>query len=208
MQECVEAAAALARRISEELEVPTYLYGEAVQKPSRRNLSDIRRGQYEGLKEAIAQPERHPDYGQPKLHPRRGHCGGCPPALIAFNVNLGTDRKEIADHIARCVRERSGGFRNVKAMGVVLEERRQVQVSMNLENYRATPIYRVLETIRREAARFGVPVVGAEIVGLVPSRPSWMLPPGICSWKVLIPAGAGEPSALGDWLWRRESTFG
>ncbi|HAN95579.1 glutamate formimidoyltransferase [Candidatus Darwinibacter acetoxidans] len=171
MQECVEAAAALARRISEELEVPTYLYGEAVQKPSRRNLSDIRRGQYEGLKEAIAQPERHPDYGQPKLHPTAGATVvGARLPLIAFNVNLGTDRKEIADHIARCVRERSGGFRNVKAMGVVLEERRQVQVSMNLENYRATPIYRVLETIRREAARFGVPVVGAEIVGLVPQQ--------------------------------------
>ncbi len=171
MQECVQAAVSLAERINSELGVPTYLYGEAATRPERRDLSNIRKGQYEGLKEAIAQEERHPDYGEPRLHPTAGATVvGARLPLIAFNVNLGTDRKEVADHIARCVRERSGGFRNVKAMGVVLEERRQVQVSMNLENYLETPIYRVLETIRREAARFGVPVVGTEIVGLVPQK--------------------------------------
>ncbi|NLM41525.1 MAG: glutamate formimidoyltransferase [Firmicutes bacterium] len=171
MQECVQAAVSLAERINSELGVPTYLYGEAATRPERRDLSNIRKGQYEGLKEAIAQEERHPDYGEPRLHPTAGATVvGARLPLIAFNVNLGTDRKEVADHIARCVRERSGGFRNVKAMGVALEERRQVQVSMNLENYLETPIYRVLETIRREAARFGVPVVGTEIVGLVPQK--------------------------------------
>lgn len=171
MQECVQAAVSLAERINSELGVPTYLYGAAATRPERRDLSNIRKGQYEGLKEAIAQEERHPDYGEPRLHPTAGATVvGARLPLIAFNVNLGTDRKEVADHIARCVRERSGGFRNVKAMGVVLEERRQVQVSMNLENYLETPIYRVLETIRREAARFGVPVVGTEIVGLVPQK--------------------------------------
>lgn len=171
MQECVQTAVSLAERINSELGVPTYLYGEAATRPERRDLSNIRKGQYEGLKEAIAQEERHPDYGEPRLHPTAGATVvGARLPLIAFNVNLGTDRKEVADHIARCVRERSGGFRNVKAMGVVLEERRQVQVSMNLENYLETPIYRVLETIRREAARFGVPVVGTEIVGLVPQK--------------------------------------
>lgn len=171
MQECVEAAVKLAKRITAELGVPTYLYGEAAAKPSRRNLSNIRRGQYEGLKKSIGQEERHPDFGSPQLHPSAGATVvGARLPLIAFNVNLGTDRKEVADQIARCVRERNGGFKNVKAMGVVLEERRQVQVSMNLENYHDTPIYRVLEAIRRDAARFGVPVVGTEIVGLIPQQ--------------------------------------
>lgn len=171
MQECVEAAVELAKRITAELGVPTYLYGEAAAKPSRRNLSNIRRGQYEGLKKSIGQEERHPDFGSPQLHPSAGATVvGARLPLIAFNVNLGTDRKEVADQIARCVRERNGGFKNVKAMGVVLEERRQVQVSMNLENYHDTPIYRVLEAIRREAARDGVPVVGTEIVGLIPQQ--------------------------------------
>lgn len=171
MQECVEAAVELAKRITAELGVPTYLYGEAAAKPSRRNLSSIRRGQYEGLKKSIGQEERHPDFGPPRLHPSAGATVvGARLPLIAFNVNLGTDRKEVADQIARCVRERNGGFKNVKAMGVVLEERRQVQVSMNLENYHDTPIYRVLEAIRREAARYGVPVVGTEIVGLIPQQ--------------------------------------
>lgn len=171
MQECVEAAVELAKRITAELGVPTYLYGEAAAKPSRRNLSNIRRGQYEGLKKSIGQEERHPDFGSPQLHPSAGATVvGARLPLIAFNVNLGIDRKEVADQIARCVRERNGGFKNVKAMGVVLEERRQVQVSMNLENYHDTPIYRVLEAIRREAARYGVPVVGTEIVGLIPQQ--------------------------------------
>lgn len=171
MAQCVEAAASLAERITAELEVPTYLYGEAARQPARRNLSNIRKGQYEGLKETIHKEERHPDFGPPRLHPTAGATVvGARMPLIAFNVNLGTDRKDIADYIARCVRERNGGFKNVKAMGVALEERRQVQVSMNLENYIETPIYRVLETIRREAARFGVGVVGTEIVGLVPQQ--------------------------------------
>lgn len=171
MKECVEAARGLAQRIYQELGVPTYLYGEAATRPERKNLSNIRKGQYEGLKESIQEEERHPDFGEPKLHPTAGATVvGARQPLIAFNVNLGTDRKEIADQIARAVRERNGGFKNVKAMGVVLEERNQVQVSMNLENYRTTPIYRVLETIRREAARYGVAVVGSELVGLVPQQ--------------------------------------
>jgi len=171
MGDCVQAAVNLARRINTELGVPTYLYGEAASRPERRNLSNIRKGQYEGLKRSIHEEQHWPDFGSPSLHPTAGATVvGARMPLIAFNVNLGTDRKEVADHIARCVRERNGGFRNVKAMGVLLEERGQVQVSMNLENYLETPIHRVLETIRREAALFGVPVVGTEIVGLVPQQ--------------------------------------
>lgn len=171
MKECVLATTKLAERIYEELQVPTYLYGEAATRPERKNLSNIRKGQYEGLKTTIEEEERHPDFGEPKLHPTGGATVvGARMPLVAFNVNLGTNKKEVADHIARSVRERNGGFKNVKGMGVTLEERGQVQVSMNLENYKTTPIYRVLETIRREAARFGVPVVGTELIGLVPQQ--------------------------------------
>lgn len=171
MKECVTGAKQLAQRINDELQVPTYLYGEAATKPERKNLSNIRKGQYEGLKEAIKQEERHPDFGEPQMHDSAGATVvGARLPLVAFNVNLDTDKMDIANHIARAVRESNGGFKNVKGMGVALEERNQVQVSMNLENYQATPIYRVLETIRREAARFGVSVVGTEIVGLVPQQ--------------------------------------
>lgn len=171
MKECVEGATTLAQRITRELDVPTYLYGEAAREPARKNLSNIRKGNYEGLKESIHEEMRKPDFGEAKMHETAGATVvGARMPLVAFNVNLGTNKKEIADEIARSVRERNGGFKNVKGMGVVLEERGQVQVSMNLENYSATPIFRVLETIRREAARYGVPVVGTELIGLVPQQ--------------------------------------
>ncbi len=171
MEECVQAARELGERIFAGLDVPVYLYGEAATTAARKNLSNIRRGQYEGLKQTVQEKKRHPDFGPPKLHPSAGATVvGARMPLIAFNVNLGTDQKEIADRIARAVRESGGGFKHVKGMGVALEERGEVQVSMNLENYRTTPIYRVLETIRREAARYGVAVVGTELVGLVPQQ--------------------------------------
>ncbi|NLJ73601.1 MAG: glutamate formimidoyltransferase [Firmicutes bacterium] len=171
MKDCVEGAKELGKRINRALQVPVYLYGEAASRPERKNLSNIRKGQYEGLKKTIKNVNRCPDFGEPRLHPTAGAVVvGARMPLIAFNVNLGTHKKEIADHIARAVRESSGGFKNVKGMGVVLEERGQVQVSMNLENYPITPIYRVLEMIRQEAARCGVSIVGTEIVGLVPQQ--------------------------------------
>lgn len=171
MEECVNAAKELAKRINDELDVPTYLYGDAAQRPERRNLSKIRKGQYEVLKEEINKEERHPDFGAAKMHPSAGATVvGARMPLIAFNVNLDTDQKWIGDKIARAVRESSGGFKNVKGMGLLLEDRNQVQVSMNLENYIKTPIYRVFEVIKREAARYGVNVVGSEIIGLVPQQ--------------------------------------
>lgn len=171
MAECVQGAKRLAERISTELAVPTYLYGEAALRPSRKNLSNIRKGNYEGLRETIQDEGRDPDFGEPKMHPTAGATVvGARMPLVAFNVNLGTNRIDIANKIARNIRERNGGFKNVKGMGVALEERGEVQVSMNLENYQATPIYRVLETIRREAARYGVAVVGTELIGLVPQQ--------------------------------------
>ncbi len=171
MEDCVNAAKEVAERINTELQVPTYLYGEAAQHPERHNLSNIRKGQYEALKMEIGNEERHPDFGQPVIHPSAGATVvGARMPLIAFNVNLATDQKWIADKIARAVRESSGGYKNVKGMGLLLEERNQVQVSMNLENYIKTPIYRVFETIKREAARYGVSVVGSEVIGLVPQQ--------------------------------------
>lgn len=171
MTDCIEGAKELAQRVSAELGVPTYLYGEAAQRPERKNLSNIRKGQYEALKLEIGNQERQPDFGLAEMHPSAGATMvGARMPLIAFNINLATDQKWIADKIARAVRESSGGFKNVKGMGLVLTDRNQVQVSMNLENYQKTPIYRVFETVQREALRYGVNVVGSEIIGLVPQQ--------------------------------------
>ncbi|MCG8403301.1 MAG: glutamate formimidoyltransferase, partial [Firmicutes bacterium] len=171
MTDCIEGAKAVAERIAAELGVPTYLYGEAAERPERKNLSNIRKGQYEALKLEIGSPERQPDFGLPQMHPSAGATMvGARMPLIAFNINLATDQKWIADRVARAVRESSGGFKNVKGMGLVLTDRNQVQVSMNLENYQKTPIYRVFETVQREASRYGVNVVGSEIIGLVPQQ--------------------------------------
>jgi glutamate formiminotransferase len=169
MDEAVELARQVGRRIAEELGVPVYLYGAAATTPARVRLPDIRKGEYEGLKEAIALPERHPDFGQPTLHPTAGATAvGARPPLIAFNVNLGTTNLQIARDIARAVRESSGGLVNVQAMGVDLAQEGLVQVSMNLLDYTRTPIHRAYELVKIEAERYGVPVVGSEIVGLVP----------------------------------------
>lgn len=171
MTDCIDGAKELAQRVSRELGVPTYLYGEAAQRPERKNLSNIRKGQYEALKLEIGNQERQPDFGLAEMHPSAGATMvGARMPLIAFNINLATDQKWIADKIARAVRESSGGFKNVKGMGLVLTDRNQVQVSMNLENYQKTPIYRVFETVQREALRYGVNVVGSEIIGLVPQQ--------------------------------------
>lgn len=171
MTDCIDGAKELAQRVSRELGVPTYLYGEAAQRPERKNLSNIRKGQYEALKLEIGNQERQPDFGLAEMHPSAGATMvGARMPLIAFNINLATDQKWIADKIARAVRESSGGFKNVKGMGLVLTDRNQVQVSMNLENYQKTPIYRVFEAVQREALRYGVNVVGSEIIGLVPQQ--------------------------------------
>ncbi|WP_027718610.1 glutamate formimidoyltransferase [Desulfovirgula thermocuniculi] len=171
MAECVELAARLGRRIAEELGIPVYLYGEAARRPERKSLPNIRRGQYEGLKSEIARPERHPDFGPPRLHPTAGAtCVGARPFLIAYNVNLNTPDVTVAQRIAEAVREKDGGLTNVRAIGIYLSARHQAQVSMNLLDPGRTPVHRVLELVRREAARYGVSVTGTEIVGLVPAE--------------------------------------
>ncbi|MCR4424759.1 MAG: glutamate formimidoyltransferase [Firmicutes bacterium] len=169
MAECVELARTLGKRVAEELGIPVYLYGEAATSPDRRNLADIRRGEYEGLKQTIDTPERHPDFGPPRLHPTAGATViGARMPLIAFNVNLGTGDLEIARKIARAVRGSSGGLVHVRAIGVMLSERNIAQVSMNLVDYTRTPIHRAVEMVRREAQRYGVPIVETELIGLMP----------------------------------------
>jgi len=170
MEECVALARETGRRIAEELGIPVYLYERAATRPDRVDLANIRRGEFEGLREAIARdPDRAPDFGPPRVHPTAGATVvGARPPLIAFNVNLNTSDIGIARAIARAVRGRDGGLRYVKALGFELKDRGIVQVSMNLVDYEQTPIFRAFEMVKREAERYGVSVRGSEIVGLVP----------------------------------------
>ncbi len=169
MQECVEWSKKLGKRIGEELNIPVYLYERSATFPERENLSEIRKGEFEGFFEKIKDPRWKPDFGPAVVHETAGVTAvGAREFLIAFNVNLGTNNIEIADKIAKAVRHISGGYRHVKAMGVELKEKGIVQVSMNLTNYKKSPIFRVFETIKREAERYGVTVVGSEIIGMVP----------------------------------------
>lgn len=171
MDECVALARAVGARIGEELAIPVYLYEEAATRPERKNLAKVRRGQYEGLSQEIVEnPERAPDYGPAELGSAGATAVGARPFLIAYNVYLGTANLEIANQIARAVRHSSGGLRYVKAMGVAVDRPGQVQVSMNLTNYRRTPIHRVLAVIRDMAAHYGVPVLESEIVGITPAE--------------------------------------
>ncbi len=169
MEECVEMARRLGERVGRELGIPVYLYGEAATRPERQDLAYIRRGEYEGLKEQIAtDPDRAPDFGPAVLGKAGATAIGARPPLIAFNVYLNTDDVRIAKEIAKAVRYSSGGLRYVKALGLLVKGK--AQVSMNLTNYRQTPIPRVMELIRREAARYGVSIASSEIVGLVPEE--------------------------------------
>ncbi|HDN80178.1 MAG TPA: glutamate formimidoyltransferase [Chloroflexi bacterium] len=169
MEDCIALAHQLGERVGRELGIPVYLYGEAAIKPERRDLAYIRRGEYEGLKETIAtDPDRTPDFGPAKLGKAGATAIGARPPLIAFNVYLNTDDVEVAKKIARAIRHSSGGLRYVKALGLLVKGR--AQVSMNLTDYRKTPIYRVMEMIRREASRYGVAVTSSEIIGLVPEE--------------------------------------
>lgn len=172
MAECVALARALGRRIGEELGIPVYLYEEAAVRPDRRSLPDIRKGQYEGLKQEIGRdPGRAPDFGPAAMHPKAGATVvGARYPLIAFNINLDTPDLGLAKAVARAVRESSGGLPCVRAIGVFLAERNQAQVSMNLVNYKVTAVQTAFEAVRDEAAKRGAGVAGSEIIGLVPAE--------------------------------------
>jgi glutamate formiminotransferase len=169
LDDCVELARQLGQRMGAELGIPVYLYEKAATRPDRRNLADVRRGEYEGLKKEIAtNPDRAPDFGPAVLGIAGASAIGARPPLIAFNVYLNTGDVGPAKAIARSVRHSSGGLRFVKALGLIVEG--QAQISMNLTDYRRTPIHRVLELIRIEAAHYGLAITHSEIVGLLPAN--------------------------------------
>ena len=171
VEECIEYSKQLGKRIGEELNIPVFLYEQSATAKHRENLADIRRGQYEGMKEKLKEEEWKPDYGPVELNVKAGVTAvGTRPPLIAFNVNLGTDNVEIAKKIAKVVRARTGGFTYCKAIGLEIKERGIVQVSMNMVDYTKTSLFRVFDTIEREARRYGVNVIGSEIIGLVPMQ--------------------------------------
>ena len=170
MAECVALARSVGEEIGRQFGVPVFLYEEAASTPARRNLEDIRRGEFEGLSARMQHAEWKPDFGPSAPHVSAGAAVvGARMPLIAYNINLATNRLDVAKKIASAVRQSSGGLRFVKAMGVELSEKGVVQVSMNLTNFEKTPIFRVFELVKREAARYGVNVLESEIVGLVPA---------------------------------------
>ena len=169
MEECVELANELGRDIAEKLGIPVYLYEAAAKTPARVKLPDVRKGEYEGLKTAISTPERTPDFGPARMHPTAGATVvGARQFLIAYNINLSTSDVTIAKKIANNIREVKGGYKYCRAMGVMIEERNMAQVTINMVDYTGTPLHRVFETVKSEAARYGVSIIGSEIVGMVP----------------------------------------
>ena len=169
VEEAVDISKATAKMAAERYELPIFLYEQSAAKPQRQNLATIRKGQFEAMAEKLRQPDWVPDYGPARVHPSAGVTAmGARMPLVAYNVNLDTDRLEIADLIAKKVRHISGGLRYCKGIGIELKDRGIVQVSMNMTDYTKTALYRVFELIRIEARRYGVNVVGSEIIGLVP----------------------------------------
>lgn len=173
MEGCVELARSVGRRIADELGIPVYLYEAAATRPDRKDLPNLRRGEYEGLKQEIeTDPERKPDFGPARMHPTAGATVvGARPILIAWNVNLATKDVHVAKRIAKAIRESDGGLPAVRAKGFDLADRGLVQVSMNMIDYRRTSLVRVFDEIHRLADAEGVAIAESEIVGLVPLEP-------------------------------------
>lgn len=171
MEECVQLAKKVAERINKELAIPVFLYEEAASRPERQNLAKVRKGQFEGMPEKLLEEDWAPDFGERKIHPTAGVLAvGARMPLVAFNVNLDTDNLEIANKIAKIIRGSGGGYKYCKAIGVMLEGRNIAQVSMNMVNLEKCSLYRTFETIRFEAKRYGVSIIGSEIVGLAPAK--------------------------------------
>lgn len=169
MTEAVELAREVAKEASERFGLPIFMYEKAATDPQRENLANIRKGEFEGMAEKIKLPEWRPDYGPAAIHPTAGATVvGARMPLVAFNVNLNTNSMDIANKIARNVRFLNGGLRYCKAIGIELKDRGIVQISMNMTDYTKTALYRAFELVRIEAARYGVSIVGSEVIGLLP----------------------------------------
>lgn len=170
-EDCIELSKIVGKRIAEEADLPVFLYEMSAQKEERKNLASIRKGQFEGMAEKVTSPGWEPDFGGARIHPTGGVVAvGARPPLVAYNLNLSTSDVEIAKKIAKIIREKAGGLNNVKAMGFMLEDRNIAQVSINMTDFRVTPLYRVTELVKAEAKRYGVTVTGSEIVGLCPMK--------------------------------------
>lgn len=171
MTEAVALSKTVAAEAADVLNLPVFLYERSATAPHRVNLANLRKGQFEGMADKLKDPMWQPDFGPARVHPTAGATAvGARPPLVALNVNLGTDQLAIADAIAKRVRHIGGGLRYCKAMGVALEDRGLVQVSMNMTDFGQTALYQAVELIRIEARRYGVAVVGSEVVGLVPMQ--------------------------------------
>ena len=171
MEECVEISKRVGRSISDQFGMPVFLYEASASAPYRQNLATIRKGQFEGMAEKVMEPEWEPDFGGRRIHPTAGVVAvGARMPLVAFNINLSTSDLSIASRVAKIIRRSSGGFDCVKALGVMLEDRNIAQVSINMTDFNRTPLYRVLELVKAEVARYGVHVVGTEIIGLTPMK--------------------------------------
>lgn len=171
VEDAIALSKEVAREVGEKLGVPVFLYEKSATAAHRENLASVRKGQFEGMAEKMAQPEWAPDFGPAQPHPTAGVVAvGARMPLVAYNVNLNSNNLEIADKIAKVVRHVGGGLRFCKAMGVELTDRGIVQVSMNLTDYTKTAIYRAHELVRVEAARYGVTIAGSEVIGLVPMQ--------------------------------------
>lgn len=171
LEECVALSRQVAQRIGQELGIPSILYEASATAPHRQNLAAVRKGQFEGMAEKLQDPLWKPDFGPAQVHPTAGVTAiGARQPLVAFNVNLSTGDVGIASAIAKTVRGSSGGYQYCKAIGVYLKDRNVAQVSMNMVNCEGTPIYRVVEAIKAEARRWGVHVIGTELIGLAPAK--------------------------------------
>jgi glutamate formiminotransferase / 5-formyltetrahydrofolate cyclo-ligase len=169
MDDAIEIARNFGKRLAERFDLPVYLYAEAATRGERVKLADVRRGQYEGLKSEISQRGREPDFGPSRMHPTAGAVAvGARPFLIAYNINLESPDKDLAVRIARRIRESGGGLSKVQANGFFIEELGRAQVSMNLLDFRTTPLWRVWETVRAEAAEDGIELAESELIGLAP----------------------------------------
>lgn len=170
-EECIELSKIVGKRIAEEADLPVFLYEMSAQKPARKNLATVRKGQFEGMAEKVQDSEWEPDFGGARINPTGGVVAvGARPPLVAYNLNLNTSDVEVAKNIAKIIREKDGGLANVKAMGFMLEDRNIAQVSINMTDFRVTPLYRVTEMVRMEAKKYGVQVIGSELIGLCPMK--------------------------------------
>ena len=171
VEECIELSKVVGKRIAEEANLPVFLYEHSATSEHRRNLAKVRKGQFEGMAEKVKDPEWIPDFGGQRIHPTAGTVAiGARAPLVAFNINLDTENLAVAKKIANVIREAKGCFKDVKAMGFMLDNRNIAQVSINMTNYEQTPLYRVTELVKVEAARYGVRVIGTEVIGLCPMK--------------------------------------